>query len=227
MPDRTYATEGRDQREAADDGYFAPLASARYMRLTTSKRGCPPLTASVEGMVDGDRAYFCTRKRSGTAKRLRHTAAVQVTPSRVLGFCTYGPTLDTIARPLTGDEASLAAAKLDRHHAGWRRCLVRLLRRQAVHYELLADDLVGGQEWPTNGLSSSLIIRKHTCQRIMRADAGTVASLATVCAPSTMAPSCQSDYTQITTVSMSLPATGHRRADPQWLTSDSRPLHTL
>jgi hypothetical protein len=164
-------------------------------------------------MVDGDRAYFCTRKRSGTAKRLRHTAAVQVTPSGVLGFCTYGPMLDTIARPLTGDEASLAAAKLDRHHAVWRRFLVRLLRRQAVHYELLADDPVGGQEWPTNGLSS-LIIRKHTCQRIMRADVATVASLATVCAPSTMAPPCQSGYTQITTVSMSLPATGHRRTHP-------------
>jgi PPOX class probable F420-dependent enzyme len=213
MPDRTYPTEGRDQREAADGGYFAPLASARSMRLTTFKRGCPPLSASVDGMVDGDRAYFCTRKRSGTAKRLQHTAAVQVMPSGVLGFWTHGPTLDTIARPLTGEEASLAAAKLDRRHAVWRRFLVRLLRRQAVHYELLADDPVGGQEWPTNGLSS-LIIRKHTCQRIMRADAATVASLATVCAPSTMSPSCQPDYTQITTVSMSLPATGRRRTDP-------------
>jgi hypothetical protein len=165
-------------------------------------------------MVDGDRAYFCTRKRSGTAKRLRHTAAVQVTPSGVLGFCTYGPTLDTIARPLTGDEAGLAAAKLDRHRAVWRRFLVRLLRRQAAHYELLANDPVGGQEWPANGLLSSLIIRKHTCQRIMRADAATVASLATVCAPSTTASPCQSGYTQITTVSMSLPATGHRRTHP-------------
>jgi len=214
MPDRTYAAEDRDQREAADDGYFDPLASARYMRLTTFKRGCLPRSASVDGVVDGDRAYFCTRKRSGTAKRLRHTAAVQVTPSGVLGFCTYGPTLDTIARPLTGDEASLAAAKLNRHSAVWRRFLVRLLRRQAVHYELLADDPVGGQEWPTNGLSSSLIIRKHAYQRIMRADAATVASLATVCAPSRMSPSGQSGYTQITTVSMSLPATGHRRSDP-------------
>jgi PPOX class probable F420-dependent enzyme len=208
MPDRTDAAEGRDQREAADGGYFAPLASARHMRLTTFKRGCPPLSASVDGMVDGDRAYFCTRKRSGTAKRLRHAATVQVTPSGVLGFCTYGPTLNTIARPLTGDEASLAAAKLDRHHAVWRRFLARLLRRQAVHYELRADDLVGGQEWPANGLSSLLIIRKRTCQRIIRADAATVASLATVCAPPTMAPPRQSDYTQITTVSMSLPATG-------------------
>jgi len=215
MLDRAYATEGRDQREAADGGYFAPLASARYMRLTTFKRGCPPLSASVAAMVDGDRAYFCTRKRSGTAKRLRHTAAVQVTPSGALGFCTYGPTLDTIARPLTGDEASLAAAKLDRHHTVWRRFLVRLLRRQALHYELLADDRVGGQEWPTTDLPSSLIIRKHTCRRIMRADAATVASLATVCAPSTMSPPGQWDYTRITTVSMSLPANGHRHTSPR------------
>ena len=228
MPDRTYAAEDSDQWEAADGGYFAPLASARYMRLTTFKRGCPPLSASVDGMVDGDRVYFCTRKRSGTARRLRHTAAVQVTPSGVLGFCTYGPTLDTIARPLTGDEASLAAAKLDRHHAVWRRFLVRLLRRQAVHYELLAGDPVSGQAWPTNGLSSSLIIRKHTCRRIMRTDAATVASLATVCAPSTMSPPCQSDYTRITTVSMSLPAAGHRRTDPvvdECRSGSAEPLH--
>ncbi|HEY7277464.1 MAG TPA: hypothetical protein VH594_15945 [Trebonia sp.] len=214
MSNRTYAAEDSDQREAADDGYFAPLASARYMRLTTFKRGCPPRSASVDGVVDGDRAYFCARKRSGTAKRLRHTAAVQVTPSGALGFTTYGPTLDTIARPLTGDEASLAAAKLDRHYAAWRRFLVRLLRQQAVHYELLAADPVGGQEWPTNGRSSSLIIRKHTYQRIMPANAATVASLATVCAPSRMSRSGQSKYTQITTVSMSLPASGHRRSDP-------------
>jgi hypothetical protein len=138
---------------------------------------------------------------------------VQVTPSGALGFCTYGPTLDTIARPLTGDEASLAAAKLDRHHAVWRRFLVRLLRRHAVHYELLADNPVGDQEWPSSG-HSSLIIRMHTGQRIMHADAATVGSLGTVCAPSGMSPSRQSDYTQITTVSMSLPATGRRRSDP-------------
>lgn len=145
MPDHTGATAIGDSREAADGGYFAPLAPARHMWLTTFNRDGMPVSASVRGVVDGDRAYFCVRNRSGTVKRLRHTDAVQVAPCGALGFCTYGSPLDAIALPLSGEEASLATAKLDRRYPVRSRFLIRLLRRQAMYYELLADEEVGDQ----------------------------------------------------------------------------------
>lgn len=153
MPDHTCATDGGDPRgaadgdprEAADCGYFAPLAPARHMWLTTFNRDGMPVSASVRGMVDGERAYFCARNGSGTVKRLQHTDAVQVTPCGVLGFCTYGPPIDAIALPLSGEVASLVTAKLNRRYPVRCRFLMRLLRRQALYYELLADDAVDGQ----------------------------------------------------------------------------------
>lgn len=182
MPDRTRAADGDDQQEAADGGYFAPLGPARYLRLTTFEREGVPVSATVHGMVDGDRAYFCARKRSGTAKRLRYTDAVLVMPGGGLGFFTYGQPLDTIARPLSGEETSQVAVKLNRSYPTWRRFLVRLLPREAVYYELLAnDDAGGGQDEPTGEPSSSLIVSVHKSQL--------------------------PDATQITTVSMSPSAT--------------------
>lgn len=145
MPDRTCAADSSDQQEAADGGYFAPLAPARNLQLTTFKRDGLPVTASVPGVVDGDRAYFRARTQSGTVKRLRHTDAVQVTPCGVLGICSYGPPLDAIARRLPAEEASLVAAKLDRKYPVRHRFLIRLLRRQAVYYELVADDAADDQ----------------------------------------------------------------------------------
>jgi PPOX class probable F420-dependent enzyme len=109
MPDRARAPEVSDQQEAADDDYFAPIALARYMRLTTFKRGGVPVSALVHGAADGDRAYFRARNGSETVKRLRHTDAVQVMPCGALGFFTYGPPHDAIARRLSGEEASALA----------------------------------------------------------------------------------------------------------------------
>ena len=206
MSDRTCATSGGDQQEAADAGYLAPLAQARYLRLTTFKRDGIPVSASVHGVVDGDRAYLCVPNRSGTVKRLRRTDAVQVVSCGVLGFCTYGPPLDAIVRPLSGEEASLAAAKLDRRYPVRRRFLIRSLRRQEVYYELLADDAEGGQGELSGGPSASLTARVHRSQGFMHADAATATSLATVCTPSAASRRRPSGYTQITTVSMSLPA---------------------
>src|SRR5262249_52408055 len=153
-------TGGIDQYEAADACYFARLAPARSMLLTTFKRDGTPVSACVHGVVDGGRGYFCVRARSGTVKRLRYTDAVQVTPCGVLGFCTYGPPLGAIARQLQDEEASLVAAELDRKYPVRRRFLIRLLRRQAVYYELVADDHGGLHR----GLPASLITRVHTSQ---------------------------------------------------------------
>ena len=149
MPDRPSAADGGYQQELADDGYFAALASARYTLLTTFKRVGSPVSAPVQGLVEGDRAYFRAWSQSGTVKRLRHTGAVQVTPCTVLGLFTFGPPLDATARLLPGEEASPVAGKLARKYPAQRRFLISLLYqmwgRQPVHYELLPYDAADDQ----------------------------------------------------------------------------------
>lgn len=204
MPDRASAAGSGDQQEGADGGYFASLAQARYMRLTTFNRHGMPVSACVPGVVDGGRAYFCARDRSGTAKRLRHAGAAQATPCSALGLCTYGPPLDAMTRQLSGEEASLAAAKLDSRCPPWRRFPIRL-RRQAVYYELLAAQAAGDEDGLPAGSQASLIIRVHTRQEPVYADVATPTSLATVCTPSAMSRPCPSRRTRTIAVSMSLP----------------------
>ena len=128
--------------------YFASLAKARYLRLTTFKRKGPPVSAPVPGIVEGDRAYFGVSSRSGTVKRLQHTDGVQVAPCRALGLVSYGPPLDAAARRLTGQEASHVAGQLARAYPLRRRSLAGLLqrarRRRLVYYELLGGPSPGG-----------------------------------------------------------------------------------
>jgi len=142
MPDRRSATYGTCQREAADGGYFAPLASRRYVLLTTFRRDGRPVSAAVQGVLDGDRAYVRAWSRSGTVRRLRHTRGVQVTPCTALGLLSYGPPIDAAARPLSGEEAGRAAGELARKYPVRHPFLSWLLRPgwrgQVVHYELLA-----------------------------------------------------------------------------------------
>ena len=130
-----------DREETGDGSYFAPLAKGRYLLLTTFKQKGTPVSAVVQGIADGDRAYFRVRSRSGTARRLRHTDGVQVAPCRALGLWSYGPPLDAAARPLAGEEASRVAGQLDRTYPVSRRSLARLLqrarRRWLAYYELL------------------------------------------------------------------------------------------
>ena len=136
-------------REAADGGSFAPLASARYLQVTTFGRDGRPVPARVRGVVDGGRAYFRARSWSGTARRLRHADAVQVAPCGALGLC-YGPPLDAAARLLPAEEAIRAAAELARKYPVRRRSLTswlgRAWRPAMVHYELVADDAPDDQD---------------------------------------------------------------------------------
>ena len=129
--------------QAADLSYFAPLASARYVLLTTFKRQGTQISVPVRGMVDGDRAYFQAWSRSGHAKRLRHTDTVRVAPCTVLGLYSNAPPLVATARLLPDDEAGQVAEKLARKYPvqhryryliGW---LSRARHGQMVHYELL------------------------------------------------------------------------------------------
>lgn len=150
MSDRQPATDTRYQQEAADIGYFAPLALAKGMLLTTLRQDGTPVSAAVHGVVDGGRAYFGVWSRSRSVKRLPQSKAVQVTPCSVQGFFTNGPPLDAVARPLSEQEATGVAGKLARKYPVRYRLLLPLRRRarrwQMVHYELLADDAMGGHD---------------------------------------------------------------------------------
>jgi PPOX class probable F420-dependent enzyme len=121
--------------------YFAPLAKGRYLLLVTFKPKGTPVSAPVQGITDGDRAYFRVWSQSGTARRLEHTDGVQVSPCGALGLWSHGPPLDAAARRLAGEEASRVAGPLARKYPVRRRSLARLFqwarRRQLVYYELL------------------------------------------------------------------------------------------
>ena len=133
--------------DTVSGSYFASLAKARYLRLTTFKRKGPPVSAPVPGIVDGDQAYFGVSSRSGAVRRLEHTDGVQVAPCGALGLVSYGPPLDAAARRLTGQEASHVAGQLARAYPVRRRSLAGLLqrarRRRLVYYELLGGPSPG------------------------------------------------------------------------------------
>lgn len=99
------------------------------------------MSAAVQGIVDGDRAYFRVRSQSGAAKRLQHTDGVQVAPCGARGLWSCGPPLDAAARQLDGEEAGRVAGQLARKYPLRRRSLARLLRRARrrplLYYELL------------------------------------------------------------------------------------------
>ena len=96
-----------------EPGYFAPVASAKYMLLTTFRRDGTPVATPVHVAAEpgsGDVVYFRTWNTTGKAKRLRHTAAVRVAPSTFRGR-TLGPAIRADAYLLDG-EASQRAARL-------------------------------------------------------------------------------------------------------------------
>lgn len=140
-PGRSPVADRSYRAETADGRYFAPLAKARYLLLTTFKPKGTPVSTSVPGIVDGGRAYFRVWSQSGTARRLQHTDGVHVAPCGAQGLWSYGPPLDAAARRLAGEEASRIAAQLARKYPVRRRSLGRLLqrarRRRLVYYELL------------------------------------------------------------------------------------------
>src|SRR4030095_2833370 len=115
--------------DTACGSYFASLAKARYLRLTTFKRKGTPVSAPVPGIVDGDRAYFGVSSRSGAVRRLGHREGVRGARGGALGLVSYGPPLDAAARRLADPEASHVAGRLARTSPGRARVLGRLVRR--------------------------------------------------------------------------------------------------
>jgi hypothetical protein len=137
MPDRSTATDRRYREEAADAGYFAPLAQGRYFLLTTSRPKGAPVSARVQGIVEGNRAYFGAGSRSGTVKRIRLDGSVQVTACDALGMVSYGQPRYAAVRLLSGEEASHVAAQLARRYPVRWHFLSRLRHRTPVQYQLL------------------------------------------------------------------------------------------
>ena len=202
MPDRPSAPGDSGQQDAADGGYFGSLLLARYLRLTTFRQDGIPVSCTVRGVADGDRAYFRARAQSGTVKRLRHTDAVQVTPCGASGLLLYGPPLHAIARRLADGEASAVAAQLDRKDPVLRRFATRLLRPKAVYYQLAADDVPHDQGGPPGELAT-LDIRVHVTQDSAGGNAAAPASVAALCSPAIKSRSCSPGHTRIVTVTMS------------------------
>lgn len=143
MPFRPSATDRPGQR-GAGHGKPAPLASAKYLLLTSFNRDGAALATPVRVLADGDHAYFRTSDASGVSKRLQRTDWVQVSPCTVLGVCRTGPAVDATARLLAGNEAKWAAEQLAPKCAAWRRLLAslahRVTGRRAVYYEVQPDE---------------------------------------------------------------------------------------
>jgi uncharacterized protein len=138
------STTDRPGQDAAGSGRPAPLASAKYLLLTSFNRDGAALATPVRVLADGDHAYFRTSDASGLSKRLQRTDWVQVSPCTVLGVCRTGPTVDATARLLAGDEASWAAEQLALKYPVWRRLLGsaahRATGRQTVYYQVQPDE---------------------------------------------------------------------------------------
>jgi uncharacterized protein len=107
----------RTSGAAGEHGYFAPVAGATYIRLTTFRRTGVAVATPVHVVTDQDAAvaYFRTWDPSGKSKRLRHTAAVEIAPSTI-GGRPLGQAFPAHARLLAGEEAGRAARLLAARH---------------------------------------------------------------------------------------------------------------
>ena len=159
MPSRPAPTNQPGQGAAGSDEP-TPLASAKYLLLTSFNRDGAAQATPVRVLADGDRAYFRTSDASGVSKRLRHTGWVQVAPCMALGLCRTGPTVDATARLLADAEAGRAAERLAPKYPAWRRFLGSLAHRvsgrRAVYYELQPDEAAAEPATPPGATAQVL-----------------------------------------------------------------------
>jgi len=110
-------------------GYFAPVAGATYVQLTTFRRDGRAVPTPVHLVVDGDAAFFRTWDVAGKAKRLRHTSAVRIAPATFRGR-PLGPAIPAQARLLGGAAAERAARLLAARHPILHGRLIPWLHRR-------------------------------------------------------------------------------------------------
>ena len=98
-------------------GYFGPVSNATYMVLTTFRRSGEPVRTPVHVVTDAadSIAYFRTWEVSGKAKRLHHTAEVEIAPSTIRGRPT-GATIRARAQLLEGQASQRAAQLIAARH---------------------------------------------------------------------------------------------------------------
>lgn len=87
--------------ETFDPTRLATLALSRTALLTTFRRTGQPVTSPVSLAVNGGRAYFVSAADSGKAKRLAHTARIELAPCTAAGK-PLGGTVAGRAREITG-----------------------------------------------------------------------------------------------------------------------------
>jgi uncharacterized protein len=110
-------------------GYFAPVAEATYMALTTFRRDGRAVSTPVHVVVDGDTAFFRTWDVAGKAKRLRHNPEVEIAPSTFRGRA-LGPPMRAQAHLLRGEESERAAQILAAKHPILHGRLIPWLHRR-------------------------------------------------------------------------------------------------
>jgi uncharacterized protein len=120
--------------------YFAPLAGARYIALTTFRRSGAAVSTPVWFAERDGALYVFSDADAGKVKRLRHTARVTVAPCTATGT-VRGPALDARGR-IVMDSAEARAARdalARRYGFQWRALAaynglmraISTLRRQA------------------------------------------------------------------------------------------------
>ena len=128
--------------------YFAPLAGATYVQLTTFRRNGTPVGTTVHIVVDGDTAYFRTWDTTGKAKRIRHNPEVRVARSTFRGR-PLGPAIPAQAYLLDGQESEQAARMLARKHPVLHGHLIPWVHRRqgwtTQQYRLTAPEQLASQ----------------------------------------------------------------------------------
>src|SRR5262245_46484994 len=96
---------------AADDiRYFAPLAQARQISLTTFRKSGEGVATPVWFAERDGRLYLFTSALAGKVKRLRHTTRVALAPCTFNGAVT-GPALEAQVRFVTDAGEARGAAR--------------------------------------------------------------------------------------------------------------------
>ncbi len=123
--------------------YFATLASARYIALTTFRRSGAAVSTPVWFAERDGALYVFSDADAGKVKRLRHTAHVTVAPCTVTGV-VRGPALDARGRIVTDGAEALVARDALAHRYGfqWRALATfnGLMRAASTLRRRRADD---------------------------------------------------------------------------------------
>jgi PPOX class probable F420-dependent enzyme len=93
------------------ESYFAPLAGAEFVVLTTFRASGIAVPTTVWFAASGPALYVTTQRHAGKVKRVRASGSVLVAPSDRVGN-VQGAALEAHARELAPEDHEAAAAAL-------------------------------------------------------------------------------------------------------------------